>query len=577
MNLILRFLKPHWKLCLITVVLLIVDVAGALFIPTLVAEMLNDGTSGASFDAIVRTGIHMAAVSVLAGVCAILGGYASATLAAQVGKDMREAIYAKSLKLSVYDFRQFGTASITTRTISDITTIQFALTSTIQMVIPVPVICVLALALTFGLDAQMGVILLIVVAAVLLLAWRIMGSASPLFRRLQKLLDRMSTVLLENITGVRAVRAFNSERREEGRMITAFSNYAATSIKANRLFANLDGLSFFCINLFVVVVYWLSGAHISSGNLQIGDITALIEYAMMVLFFLMMAQMVILTLPRALECCERVRLVLDHTPEIVDLVDRDPEEDSSNPEVLAFRDVSFRFKDAEEDTLGHLNFVCRRGETTAIIGGTGSGKSTVASLILRFHDVTGGAVELNGTDIRNMPQKFLRDHLAYVQQKAWLFSGTIAGNLRYSRPDATVEELMHAADVAQAGDFIRSLPDGLNAFVAQGGANFSGGQKQRLSIARALVKKPELYIFDDSFSALDFKTDAALRHALAAETKDAAVLIIAQRVSSIRHANQIIVLHEGRMAGIGTHEELMKTCKVYQEIYESQTKEVQEA
>lgn len=577
MNLILRCLKPHWKLCLITVVLLIVDVAGALFIPTLVAEMLNDGTSGASFDAIVRTGIHMAAVSVLAGVCAILGGYASATLAAQVGKDMREAIYAKSLKLSVYDFRQFGTASITTRTISDITTIQFALTSTIQMVIPVPVICVLALALTFGLDAQMGVILLIVVAAVLLLAWRIMGSASPLFRKLQKLLDRMSTVLLENITGVRVVRAFNNERREEGRMITAFSNYAATSIKANRLFANLDGLSFFCINLFVVVVYWLSGAHISSGNLQIGDITALIEYAMMVLFFLMMAQMVILTLPRALECCERVRLVLDHTPEIVDLVDRDPEEDSSNPEVLAFRDVSFRFKDAEEDTLGHLNFVCRRGETTAIIGGTGSGKSTVASLILRFHDVTGGAVELNGTDIRNMPQKFLRDYLAYVQQKAWLFSGTIAGNLRYSRPDATVEELMHAADVAQAGDFIRSLPDGLNAFVAQGGANFSGGQKQRLSIARALVKKPELYIFDDSFSALDFKTDAALRHALAAETKDAAVLIIAQRVSSIRHANQIIVLHEGRMAGIGTHEELMETCKVYQEIYESQTKEVQEA
>lgn len=577
MNLILRFLKPHWKLCLITVVLLIVDVAGALFIPTLVAEMLNDGTSGASFDAIVRTGIHMAAVSVLAGVCAILGGYASATLAAQVGKDMREAIYAKSLKLSVYDFRQFGTASITTRTISDITTIQFALTSTIQMVIPVPVICVLALALTFGLDAQMGVILLIVVAAVLLLAWRIMGSASPLFRKLQKLLDRMSTVLLENITGVRVVRAFNNEIREEGRMITAFSNYAATSIKANRLFANLDGLSFFCINLFVVVVYWLSGAHISSGNLQIGDITALIEYAMMVLFFLMMAQMVILTLPRALECCERVRLVLDHTPEIVDLVDRDPEEDSSNPEVLAFRDVSFRFKDAEEDTLGHLNFVCRRGETTAIIGGTGSGKSTVASLILRFHDVTGGAVELNGTDIRNMPQKFLRDHLAYVQQKAWLFSGTIAGNLRYSRPDATVEELMHAADVAQAGDFIRSLPDGLNAFVAQGGANFSGGQKQRLSIARALVKKPELYIFDDSFSALDFKTDAALRKALSAETQDAAVLIIAQRVSSIRHANQIIVLHEGRMAGIGTHEELMETCKVYQEIYESQTKEVQEA
>lgn len=563
MNLILRFLKPHRKLCAVTIILLIVDVAGALFIPTLVAEMLNDGTSGASFDAIVRTGAQMAVISLVAGGCAILGGYTCAALSAQVGRDMREAVYAKSLKLSVYDFRQFGTASITTRTISDITTIQFALTSTIQMVIPVPVICVLALALTFGLDARMGVILLIVVAAVLLLAWRIMGSASPLFRKLQKLLDRLSTVLLENITGVRVVRAFNNEAREVDRMTGSFADYAATSIKANRLFANLDGLSFFCINLFVVVVYWLSGAHISSGNLQIGDITAVIEYAMMVLFFLMMAQMVILTLPRALECCERVRLVLDHTPEIVDLVDRDPEEDSSNPEVLAFRDVSFRFKDAEEDTLGHLNFVCRRGETTAIIGGTGSGKSTVASLILRFHDVTDGEIQLNGTDIRDMTQRGLRDHLAYVQQKAWLFSGTIAENLRYSRPDATVEELMHAADVAQAGDFIRSLPDGLNSFVAQGGANFSGGQKQRLSIARALVKRPELYIFDDSFSALDFKTVVALRRALAAETKDAAVLIIAQRVSSIRHADQIVVLHEG-------HRTLLEKKGAYAALYDCQ-------
>ncbi len=519
----------------------------------------------------------MSVVSVLAGVCAIGGGYACATLSARVGKDMREAIYAKSLKLSVHDFRQFGTASITTRTISDITTIQFALTSTIQMVIPVPVICALALVMTFGLDAQLGGILVAVVAVVLLLAWGIMRSASPLFRRLQKLLDRMSTVLLENITGVRVVRAFNNEAREIGRMTAAFGGYAATSIKANRLFANLDGLSFFCINFFVVVVYWLSGGHISAGKLQIGDITALIEYAMLMLFYLMMTQMVILTLPRALECCERVRQVLDHDPEIADLVTQDPVESSSNPEVLAFRDVSFRFKDAEEDTLSHLNFVCRRGETTAIIGGTGSGKSTVAALILRFHDVTGGTIALGGTDIRKMTQRFLRDHLGYVQQNAWLFSGDIAGNLRYGRKDATDEELMHAADVAQAGDFIRSLRAGLASPVAQGGTNFSGGQKQRLSIARALVKKPELYIFDDSFSALDFKTDAALRKALAAETKDAAVLIIAQRVSSIRHAQQIIVLHEGRMAGIGTHETLMQTCKVYQEIYESQTKEAQEA
>ena len=573
MKLILRFLKPHWKLCAATVLLLVIDVAGALYIPTLAAEILNEGTSGSDFSILLGTGIQMEIASLISGVCAITGGYTCAVLSARLGRDMREAVYKKSLKLSIYDFRQFGTASITTRTVSDVTTIQFAVTSCIQMILPVPVIFVLALALAFRLDVEMGFLLLGVVLVVLLLAFGIMKSAAPLFRKLQKLLDRMSTVLLENITGVRVVRAFNNEKREEARMAEAYSDYADTSIRANRRFANLDGLSFFCINFFVVVVYWLSGGRISAGHLQIGDITAVIEYAMMVLFFLMMAQMVILTLPRALECCERIREVLDCQPEIRDLVSEDPKEDPDNKEVLSFRDVSFRFADAEENTLHRLNFTCRRGETTAIIGGTGSGKSMIALLMLRFHDVTAGKICLNGTDIRRMTQKNLRDHIGYVQQKAWLFSGTIADNLRYSRPDATDEELMHAADVAQAGDFIRSLPDGLNSYVAQGGTNFSGGQKQRLSIARALVKKPELYIFDDSFSALDFKTDAALRKALASETEDAAVVIIAQRVRSIRHADQIIVIHEGEMAGIGTHDELMENCPVYREISDSQTKE----
>lgn len=578
MKLILQFLKPHWKLTVLTVLLAVIDVSGSLFIPTLAAHLLNQGTSGVAFEELLTTGLQMGAVSLFSSICAILGGYACATLAARVGKDMRVALYEKSLKLSVYDFRQFGTASITTRTVSDITTIQFALTSFIQMVLPVPLVCIIALALSFQLNATLGTILLILTALVFILALGIMRSASPLFKKLQKLLDRMTTILLENITGVRVVRAFNNEEREQNRMSDAFSNYAETSIKANRRFANLDGLSYFFINLFVVIVYWLSGGYISLGNLQIGDITAVIQYAMMVMFFLMMAQMVILTMPRALECCERIRAVLEHSPEIRDLVEQDDQKLLPNQdEVLAFRNVSFRFADAEENTLSHLNFSCRRGQTTAIIGGTGSGKSTVASLILRFHDVIGGSILLNGKDIRQMTQHTLRDHLAYVQQKAWLFSGTIASNLRYGNADATDEQLMHAADVAQAGDFIRSLPDGLNPFVAQGGTNFSGGQKQRLSIARALVKKPELYIFDDSFSALDFKTDAALRKALAKETQDAAVLIIAQRVSTIQHADQIVVLNEGQMVGLGKHEELLQTCPVYREIYESQTKEAQEA
>lgn len=555
MKLIARFLKPHLWLCVVTMLLLIVDTAGALFIPTLAAEMLNQGTSGATFDAVLRTGGLMAAASVLSGVCAILGGYACATLTARIGKDMRVALYDKSLKLSKYDFRHFGIASITTRTVSDITNIQTALTSFIQMVLPVPFIFIVALVLAIRLDWELGMILLAVIVIVFVLALFIMNSAAPLFQKLQKLLDRMTTILLENLTGVRVVRAFNNEQREEQRMGRAFAAYADTSIRANRRFANLDGISFFCINLFVVIVYWLSGGRISAGHLQIGDITAIISYATMVLFFLMMAQMVIMMMPRALECCERVQAVLDHTPEIQDLVSGPPRPfDDDAPEVLSFRNVSFRFADAEEDTLSELNFTCRRGQTTAIIGGTGTGKSTIASLILRFHDVTRGAILLNGTDIRRMPQHFLRERLAYVQQKAWLFSGTIADNLRYSDPDASRETMLHAVDVAQAG------------------TNFSGGQRQRLSIARALVKKPELYIFDDSFSALDFKTDAALRRALAKETQDAAVLIIAQQVSTIQHADQIIVLHEGRMAGIGRHEELLKTCGVYREIYESQTK-----
>ena len=578
MKLILQFLKPHWKLTVLTVLLAVIDVGGSLFIPTPAAHLLNQGTSGVAFEELLTTGLQMGAVSLFSSICAILGGYACATLAARVGKDMRVALYEKSLKLSIYDFRQFGTASITTRTVSDITTIQFALTSFIQMVLPVPLVCIIALALSFQLNSTLGTILLILTALVFILALGIMRSASPLFKKLQKLLDRMTTILLENITGVRIVRAFNNEEREQNRMSDAFSNYAETSIKANRRFANLDGLSYFFINLFVVIVYWLSGGYISLGNLQIGDITAVIQYAMMVMFFLMMAQMVILTMPRALECCERIRAVLEHSPEIRDLVEQDDQKTLPNQdEVLAFRNVSFRFADAEENTLSHLNFSCHRGQTTAIIGGTGSGKSTVESLILRFHDVIGGSILLNGKDIRQMTQHTLRDHLAYVQQKAWLFSGTIASNLRYGNADATDEQLMHAADVAQAGDFIRSLPDGLNSFVAQGGTNFSGGQKQRLSIARALVKKPELYIFDDSFSALDFKTDAALRKALAKETQDAAVLIIAQRVSTIQHADQIVVLNEGQVVGLGKHEELLQTCPVYREIYESQTKEAQEA
>lgn len=577
MKVILRFLKPHWKLCVITILLAFVDVIGALVIPTYAAEMLNIGTEAdATFSMLLNTCIKMVVAAIISGVAMIIGSYVCADLTSKVGADMRNALYQKSMSLSVADFRNFGTASVTTRTVSDITNIQFALGSCFQMLFPVPFIFVVSLVFSFRLDWMLGLILLGVLVMISVVCAFIMRSTSPMFSKLQKKLDRMSKVLLENITGVRVIRAFNKESHEKERLDSEFQSYAKTAIKVNKRFAFLDSISFCTFNIFVIIVYLLSGSRITAGYFEIGDITAIIEYAMLSLFFLMMAQMVILTLPRALECCNRIGEILDFSPTIADKISEHIQETVNSQNVLSFEDVSFRFDDADEYTLKHLTFDCRRGETTAIIGGTGSGKSTVASLMMRFNEVTDGKLLLNGVDIREMPQHQLREHLSFVQQRAWLFSGSIADNLRYGNPDATDDELWHALEIAQAKEFVEALPDKLDSFVAQGGTNFSGGQKQRLSIARALVKKPELYIFDDSFSALDFKTDAALRKALVPETKNAAVVIIAQRISTIIHADRIVVLHEGEPVGIGKHGELLENCAVYKEIYESQTKEATE-
>lgn len=576
MKVILRFLKPHRKLCFITIFLAFIDVLGALIIPTYTAEMLNLGTEQtASVSALSLICVKMLIAAVVSGAAMLAASYVCAELTSKVAADMRNALYEKSLQLSGTDFRAFGTASVTTRTVSDITTIQFALGNCFQMLFPVPFIFIVALVFAFRIDALLGAILLAVIVVLTVVCAFVMHSASPFFKKLQKKLDKMSKVLLENLTGVRVIRAFNKEKHEEERLCNEFRSYAKTAVTVNKQFVFLDGVSFFAVNMFVVVVYYLSGARITAGRFAIGDITAIIEYAMLALFFLMMAQMVILTLPRALECCDRIGEVLDYTPTIADGSDALAEEKANGKAVLAFENVSFRFADADEYTLRNLHFTCNRGETTAIIGGTGSGKSTVASLMLRFNEVTDGRITINGTDIREMPQRQLRAHLSYVQQKAWLFSGTIAENLRYGNAEATDETLWHALEVAQAKDFVEALPDKLNAFVAQGGTNFSGGQRQRLSIARALVKRPDLYVFDDSFSALDFKTDAALRKALRSETENAAVVIIAQRISTILHADRIIVLSDGEPVGTGTHEELMENCPVYKEIYDSQTKEAE--
>lgn len=597
MKLLLKYMKPYRGLAIITVLVLMVDIAGTLLVPTLLANMVNIGVATKNFNYILQNGLAMLGATALASGGALLGSYLSAKLAASVGRDIRNAVYDSSLAFSGSDFERFGTGSMITRTLNDINVIQQSIIMTIQMVLPVPIMCVMGIALATSIDYQMGILLAIVVAVVLVIAAITVANAAPIFMRLQRFIDRMNVVLRENITGVRVIRAFNKEEHENERLDDVFSRYAKAAIKVNWLFAGLDCSAFFLMNIAEVAVLWFGGNRVGAHAMEIGSISAVLEYAMLILFFIMMAQIVALTLPRAKACLDRADEVINLVPEIRDCVRpaHDPLDakgdlaldaavtagaavvaDAAEPDddadvVAAFRHVTFRFSDADEDTLHNLNFRCLRGQTTAIIGSTGSGKSTVAKLLLRFHDVTGGAIQFNGADVRGMTQASLRDAIAYVPQKAWLFSGTIADNLRFDNEAATEEQMRHALDVAQS-QFVYDLPDGLDSRVAQGGTNFSGGQRQRLSIARALMKRADLYIFDDSFSALDFKTDAALRRALVPETRDAATLIIAQRISTILHADQIIVLKDGEMAGMGTHEELMETCEVYRAIAESQMK-----
>lgn len=597
MKLLLKYMKPYRGLAIITVLVLMVDIAGTLLVPTLLANMVNIGVATKNFNYILQNGLAMLGAAALASGGALLGSYLSAKLAANVGRDIRNAVYDSSLAFSGSDFERFGTGSMITRTLNDINVIQQSIIMTIQMVLPVPIMCVMGIALATSIDYQMGILLAIVVAVVLVIAAITVANAAPIFTRLQRFIDRMNVVLRENITGVRVIRAFNKEEHENERLDDVFSRYAKAAIKVNWLFAGLDCSAFFLMNIAEVAVLWFGGNRVGAHAMEIGSISAVLEYAMLILFFIMMAQIVALTLPRAKACLDRADEVINLVPEIRDCVRpaHDPLDakgdpaldaavtadaavvaDAAEPDddadvVAAFRHVTFRFSDADEDTLHNLNFHCRRGQTTAIIGSTGSGKSTVAKLLLRFHDVTDGAIQFNGVDVRGMTQASLRDAIAYVPQKAWLFSGAIADNLRFGNEAATEEQMRHALDVAQS-QFVYDLPDGLDSRVAQGGTNFSGGQRQRLSIARALMKRADLYIFDDSFSALDFKTDAALRRALVPETRDAATLIIAQRISTILHADQIIVLKDGEMAGIGTHEELMETCEVYRAIAESQMK-----
>ena len=586
MKLLFRFMKPYRALVAVTLLVLLVDNVGTLLVPTMLADMINTGIGTGDFDYIVRGGLAMMGASLLASGGAMTGAYLAAKLASNVARDIRNAVYDASLAFSGGDFERFGTGSMITRTLNDTNVIQQSVIATIQLVLPVPFLSVAGIVMACMIDYQMGMLLAAVVAIVLAIAVVTVAKAAPIFMSLQKLIDRMNVVLRESIVGARVIRAFNKERHAERRLDEVFTSYADRAIKVNLLFAGLDCSAFFFMNIAEVAVLWLGGNRVGAHAMQIASVSAVLEYAMLILFFVMMAQIVALTLPRAKACLDRAAAVIDLQPEIADGVEpaafaapapgADPAaasaaREAASDDVAVFDHASFRFEDADEDTLHDLSFACKRGQTTAIIGSTGSGKSTIAKMLLRLHDVTEGAVRFRGVDVRDLAQRDLRGAISYVPQKAWLFSGTVASNLRYGDDTADETAMRHALEVAQS-EFVFDLPQGLETPVAQGGTNFSGGQRQRLSIARALMKRADLYIFDDSFSALDFKTDAALRRALVPEMRDAAVLIIAQRISTILHADQIVVLKDGRIEGKGTHEELMETCAVYRDIARSQMK-----
>lgn len=590
MRLLLRTIKPYKALVAATLAALLLDVAGTLYVPTMLAGMINQGVTSGNTDFIIGQGLKMLVACCCASGGALLGNYLCARLASYVGRDIRNAVYDASLTYSGGDFEEFGTGSMITRTLNDVNVIQQTVMLATQAMLPVPIICVMGTVLSFRVDAQMGAMMLAVVSVVMVFAVIAVRRAAPIFEKMQGFIDRMNVVLRENIIGVRVIRAFGKERHEEGRMGRVFTDYADAAIKVNWIFAGVDCFSFCLMNIAEVLLMWLGGNRVGAHAMEIGNISAVVEYAMLIMFYIMMAQFVALMVPRAIVCLQRCAEVIEKKPSIVDGTGTAPLAPGPNGEVAAagedgvfsaslsdtapvatFDHVSFRFPDADEDTLHDIDFSCRRGQTTAIIGSTGSGKSTIAKMLLRLHDVTDGSVRFSGADVRSMTQHDLRERIAYVPQKAWLFSGTIASNLRDGRAGATETEMRHTLDVAQS-DFVWGLPERLDAPVAQGGTNFSGGQRQRLAIARALMKHADLYIFDDSFSALDFKTDAALRRALKPETRNAAVLIIAQRINTILHADQIVVLKDGRIVGKGTHEELMEDCEVYREIAESQMK-----
>ncbi|MGL5415918.1 MAG: ABC transporter ATP-binding protein [Clostridium sp.] len=564
-----QFLKEKKGKTILTLSLLLGQAVGTLLIPFLIANIVDNGILKGNMDKVIQIGFMMFIVLVITTIIASLGSYYSADLAASLGYEMREKLFSKSQELSIHDFDSIGVSSMITRTTSDISIIQQTFGLALQLIVPAPFLIIASIIMTGNTSKALAIVLIVSIIIFLILAFIIIKKSMFISTRVQKKLDGINGVIRENITGIRVIRAFGNEKYEETRTDSSFKSYATDMIKLNKLFAVLNPIVWLIIGIAMVSILWLGGLFSMKNIMEIGEITAVIEYAIVTLGYLILATSTSVTLPKMFSCINRIEEVLEINPEIKDLEVENKEFDKRNSD-LSFENVSFYYKGAEEPVIKNLSFACNEGETVAIIGSTGSGKSTIASLILRLHDISEGKISIKGMDIKNFSQEDLRNKIGYVPQKALLFSGDIQSNLKMGNEKATMDEIKKSLEISQSEDFINKLQKGIKSSVSQGGSNFSGGQKQRLSIARALVRKANIYIFDDSFSALDLKTDSKLRKALKENIKDAVKLIIAQRVSTIMDADKILVLNEGELVGIGKHDELMENCEVYKAIAQSQ-------
>ncbi|WHY88810.1 ABC transporter ATP-binding protein [Neobacillus novalis] len=566
-----RFLKPFQIPIYFVLGLVLLQSLAELYLPTLMADIVDKGVVTGDTAYIWKIGGFMLLVAAGGMICSLAASFYSAKAASGFGKLLRTKVFSHVGDFSLHEFDKLGTASLITRTTNDITQIQQVLVMMLRMMAMAPMMCIGGIIMAYSKDSKLTLVLAVALPILVLAIVIIAKKGIPLFKAMQVKLDNLNRVLRENLTGIRVIRSFNRVEHEKKRFDAANWDLTQTAIKVNKLMAAMMPIMMIVLNLSTVAIIWFGGIRISNGHMQVGDMMAFIQYAMQIMFSFIMLSMMFVMIPRASVSAVRINEVIDTVADI---------KNPANPVLgkgakgqVEFRNVTFSYPGAEMPAISNISFSMNPGEVTAIIGGTGSGKSTLINLIPRFYDVDSGNVLVDGVDVREMTQEQLREKIGFVPQQAVLFTGTIAENIRYGKEDATEDEVRHAAEIAQANEFISDMPDGFDATIAQGGTNVSGGQKQRLSIARALVRKPEIYIFDDSFSALDFKTDAKLRGALKGETGDSTVLIVAQRVSTIIDADQILVLDNGEITGIGTHKELMESSAVYREIVMSQLSE----